>query len=136
MKTRTLFTLFQIVAGAGDAATGLLLLVAPSLTLRLMGISRIPGDLIFVSFIGAFVFAVGLSYLVYLRVPRNEIEMGGLRAAWLLTGMERMCVAVFIAIAFAGGKMEGAWMTVSIFDFAFAAFQFRALYRRFPESLL
>lgn len=136
MKARTSFTIFQLIAGAGDATTGLFLLLAPSFTLRLMGISRTTGDLIFVSFIGAFVFAVGLSYLIYIRVPRNELEIAGLRAVWLLTGMERLCVALFITIAFASSRLEPAWLTVSIFDLVFAAFQFFALHRRFPESLL
>src|SRR5690606_4992974 len=52
-----------LLAGGMDGASGLLLIFAPALALRLMGVPAIGGEaLIFIRFIGAFVFGVGMLY--------------------------------------------------------------------------
>ena len=54
---------YQLLTGFSDASTGVLLLAAPGLALRLMYLS-VPSDaLIYISFVGAFVLSVGLSLI-------------------------------------------------------------------------
>lgn len=129
MKSRASFSMFQLTAGSCDALTGVLLMVAPSFALRWMGVQRLPTDITLVSFIGAFVFSVGLSYLIFWRFPDTERQIVGLQTMWLVTGIERLCVALFVAIACFSGRLEPAWISVSIVDFCIAVFQFTFMRR-------
>ena len=119
-----LFQLYQLATGACDAVTGLLLLVAPALTMRLMQIHDPPSDLVFISFIGAFVGGVGCIYLLTARVPATSEDLAAAEAMWRATGLIRLFVGVFVAVAFLRRQLEPAWLTVSAVDLALAAFQF------------
>ncbi len=62
MKRRHILLLYQLLIGASDTATGILLLAAPALTLQLMHLD--PPDaaaLPYLAYIGAFVLSVGLA---------------------------------------------------------------------------
>ena len=130
------FTLFQIAAGACDTATGLLLLLSPRITLKLMGVNEIPTEPVLVSFIGAFVLSVGLCYLLFAQTPRSLPELAAARAAWLITGLQRLCVGCFVLIAVASKQMEPAWFSITIVDLSIAAFQLTGLRRKWLENML
>ncbi len=106
---------WSISVGAMDALTGLLLILAPGPVLGLLGIAPpAPEALVFVSWIGVFVMAVGVSYAMALgRRGRGE-------AVWGFTAMVRIMVAVFLTIQILAGIMAPAWALVGISD-AFVA---------------
>lgn len=103
--------------GAMDACTGLLLLFAPTLTLRLMGLQAIGAEArIFLSWMGAFVFGVGASYFLALRVrSAEEGEM-----IWKMTALVRAVIALFVIAQVARGTLESLWLSVAATD-AFVA---------------
>jgi hypothetical protein len=55
---RPLLVGYQLLIGLSDTLTGALLIVAPALTLRMMLLQAPSDALIYISFMGAFVFAV------------------------------------------------------------------------------
>lgn len=108
--------LFCLVAGGGDAATGLLLVAAPSLVLRLLGIAGTSGDLVYLRFVGVFVGCVGLAYL-WPWLSRD----GGRRSRRIVSAVEmtagaRLAVALFLGVAVAAGALDLPWMTVGVYD--------------------
>lgn len=136
MISRKLYSGFQIVAGACDAATGLLLILAPALALRMMGVRAVPKEPVFISFIGTFVFSVGLAYLLFARSPRSMEQVAARRSAWLITGVERLCVGIFVMIAVASRQMEPAWFSITIIDLSAGAIQLLGLRRNWIEKML
>lgn len=124
MRTKTVFVGFQVVAGTCDTLTGILLILLPSFTLGLMGVRQTVAEPVLVSFIGAFVLAVGFSYLLFLVPPRNTADLAGVRALWLITGLVRLCVGTFVLVACLARKLDSAWLTVALVDLSMAAFQF------------
>jgi hypothetical protein len=113
--------LYQLAAGACDSTTGLLLMIVPEFTLRLMRVRVMPAETVFLSFIGAFVFGVGLSYLLFRRSQGAFAE-----ALWRITGVVRLCVGSFVAIACVRHQLDPAWATVSVTDLGLGIFQIRA----------
>lgn len=103
--------------GAMDACTGLLLLFAPTLTLRLMGLQAIGAEArIFLSWMGAFVFGVGASYFLALRVrSAEEGEM-----IWKMTALVRAVIAMFVIAQVTRATLEPLWLSVAATD-AFVA---------------
>lgn len=119
--------LFCLLAGGGDAMTGLLLLMAPGLVLRLLGIT-VPGDnLILLRFVGVFVGSVGLAYL-YPWLLRGESR---LRTAIEITAGVRLAVALFLGFAVLTGQLDLPWMTVGAYDALVAVAQIGLLARGF-----
>jgi hypothetical protein len=119
--------LFCLFAGGGDAATGLLLLIAPGLVLRLLGIT-VPGDnLILLRFVGVFVGSVGLAYL-YPWLLRGESR---LRTAIEITAGVRLAVALFLGFAVLTGQLDLPWATVGAYDALVATAQIGLLARGF-----
>jgi hypothetical protein len=107
---------YQLIAGVSDASTGALLIAAPVFTIRMMGMS-VPGDAApFLSFIGAFVLAVGLSYLYGAVLIHRNGGVPRLEAVWLLTAIIRSSVAIFILTAVLSGTLPAGWLTIAIFD--------------------
>lgn len=120
--------LFCLVAGGGDAATGLLLVAAPALVLRLLGIARPAADLALLRFVGVFVACVGLAYLhPWLR--RRAHRRGRLLAALEMTAAVRLAVALFLGLAVASGALEIPWLRVGLYDAAVALAQIGLLAR-------
>jgi hypothetical protein len=109
--------------GLSDALTGALLIVAPELTLRLMGL-HVPADaLTFLSFVGAFVLAVGLCCLYGGYLAACGGCAGKLEIVWMLTAITRSSVAIFLATQVLSGTLEAGWLTVAVFDAACALIQ-------------
>jgi hypothetical protein len=122
--------LFCLIAGLGDAATGILLIAAPALVLRLLGISG-PADDVFLRFVGVFVGCVGLAYLY----PWTLRRRGRLRAAIEITAGVRLAVAAFLLVAVIRGAMAAPWMTVGGYDALVAAVQLALLSRGFFDGV-
>lgn len=99
--------------GAMDATTGLLLMLAPASTLRLMGLQSIGAEAqVFLSWMGAFVFSVGASYFPVLR--GNDPGRG--ETVWRMTSLVRAVVAAFVVTKVAQGVLEPLWLSVALTD--------------------
>jgi hypothetical protein len=107
---------YQLVAGVSDASTGALLIAAPVFTLRMMGLAVPEDSTPFLSFIGAFVLAVGLSYLYGALLVRHVGGTHKLEAVWLVTAIIRSSVAIFVLAAVFNGKLSPGWLTIAAFD--------------------
>ena len=118
---------YQWLAGLCDTATGALLLVAPARTLKIMGVHEVPQPIQFVSFIGAFVLAVGLTYLYAARLPLVSANTARWQTVWILTALSRSLVAIFLTSQIVTGKMERAWLAVAATDGALAILQWTGL---------
>ena len=118
--------LYAGLVGAMDFATGLALLMAPALTLGLMGANVPGGDaLALVRLVGVFVGAVGSSYLVALRGTSAT-----LRAVLGFTLLVRASVGTFTGVAVAIGMFDRGWLVVSATDLGCAAVQAWLLWRK------
>lgn len=113
MKPSTRFALvLAVAAGAMDFSTGLGLVVAPAWTLARMGVVPPTAEaLIFVRFVGAFVGAVGATYLWAATAPRTR-----LRPLLAFTLWPRGAAGVFTGIAVLTGALEPAWLSVTATD--------------------
>lgn len=99
-------------AGTMDLATGLGLGFISAITLGLMGVPLPAGDaLVFLRWVGAFVAAVGATYLWgalhWRRLLRPVLE---------LTLGFRFAAGGFSAVAIACGWLSPAWMSVPVTD--------------------
>ena len=118
MNKRKFLIIWSVVVGLMDTLTGLLLLLAPALALKCVGMARPSADaLVFLSWIGAFVGGVGLSYGLAL----GEWRRG--RAVWQVTALLRTVVAVFVMTQVAAHALVGEWMTVAVTDLVVAVLQ-------------
>jgi hypothetical protein len=129
MKHPVLFG-YQLVAGLSDAATGAMLCVAPQFTLRLMGLTAPADTNPYVSWIGAFVFSVGVSYLygamlIAIDAPPERTEI-----VWLLTAFIRSAVAIYVLKGVLARELQAGWITVALFDAACVVIQAIGLRRR------
>jgi hypothetical protein len=126
--SRSMFAaIISLLAGAADLATGCLLVFAPTLALQLMRVP--PRDPVMVSFVGAFVGAVGFSYLWALANWRRTGSPIVLREVWKFTAIVRIAAGLFSAWSIASGALEPGWWSVPAFDLSLAALQL-ALVRR------
>ena len=128
MRHRILF-LYQLLTGVSDTATGVLLLSAAALTLRLMRLHPDPATLPYISYIGAFVLSVGFACLYGATVINRPAK---LETVWLLTAITRASVAIFVAVKVATGVLEPGWITVAISDGALALIQAIGLKKGWP----
>lgn len=113
---RNLLLAYQLFIGASDVCTGAFLLIAPGLTLDLMKLGAPQGDLVYLSYIGAFVFAVGLCCLYGFFLVLRGDQKQQLATVWLLTALLRASVAVFVVERILEGSLAPAWITVAAFD--------------------
>ena len=108
-----------------DAGTGMLMIVAPEFTLHLMRVPPPhPAAMVFVSWIGAFVAAVGCAYFVAPRRLPDATACARLATVWRVTTIARGLVAVFVTWRVAGGLLPAEWLTVALTDAVIAAVQF------------
>jgi len=113
---RLLLIGYQLTIGLSDTMTGALLIVAPALALDLMRL-RVPADALpFLSFIGAFVFSVGLSCLYGAWLMTRTASRCKLEIVWLLTAITRASVAIFVITRVLDQTLETGWLTVAITD--------------------
>lgn len=129
MKHPVLFG-YQGVAGLSDTVTGAMLCLAPQLTLRLMGLHAAADAIPFLSYIGAFVFSVGLSYLYGALLIAIEAPPERMEIVWLLTAFTRSAVAVYVLKGVLASDLEPGWITVAIFDAACVVIQAVGLRKR------
>ena len=126
MQTKTINQLaagLSLIAGALDFCTGFVLVVAPALMLHLMGVKEVYGDLVYLRFVGAFVFAVGTSYLWAWRGWRLTGKATLLRATLEITIIFRLAAGTFAAWAILRGWLVPAWASVTLTDFGLALTQ-------------
>lgn len=115
--------LFCLVAGGGDALTGLLLLMAPLLVLSLLGIAKPGASAVpLLRFVGVFVGCVGLTCL-YPWLFRGTRRERRLRAAVEITAGFRLAVALFLGLAVSVGVMQPGWLLVAGYDGSVALLQ-------------
>jgi hypothetical protein len=113
---------WSLAVGAMDAVTGLLLVVAPVLVLRLLGIAPPTADgLVFLSWMGVFVAGVGLSYGLVLGDRRRGPTV------WLFTSLVRILVGVFVLWRIADGSLPPLWAAVALTDLVVAGVQLAIL---------
>ena len=105
----------SLLAGIMDFSTGILLMADPRFTCRLMGLTAV-SDTAFLPFVGAFVTAVGLSYLW-------GLWRRSLRATWEFTALVRCIIGIFVAIAVGRGSMAAGWLPVTVTDLGLSALQ-------------
>lgn len=113
---------WSITVGSMDALTGILLIFFPLQVFQLLGIPPPSSDaLIFLSWIGIFVFGVGLSYGLALgRRSRGE-------TVWVFTALIRSLVAVFLMVHIMTDSLVPAWGLVGICNAIVAIVQIVAL---------
>ena len=108
-----------LVAGCLDFSTGLGLVLWPRFTLACMFVPPPGAEAdVYVRFIGAFVAAVGVSYLWALRRPGER-----LRVVFGVTLWPRGFVGGFTAVAVLLGALPPAWLIVSATDLGLVAAQ-------------
>ena len=128
MKRRHLLLLYQLLIGASDAATGVLLIAAPALTLRLMNLDAPDtAALPYLSYVGAFVLSTGLACFYGASLTTRPIYAAKLEVVWLLTAITRACVALFVVYQVSTGTLETGWLTVALTDGLIALLQFTGL---------
>lgn len=123
---------YCLLAGSADAATGILLLAAPLRVVALLGLEPIPTEPILLSFVGAFVLAVGLAYLYPFALPAGR-RAARIRVLLETTAISRLAVAAFLVAAILGGRLGAAWSTVLLTDLGLAVFQLAYLRRAGAE---
>lgn len=111
------------IAGAADFCTGLGLVVKPLLTLSLMDVPPPGGDLVFLRFLGAFVGAVGFSYLWALWRKYRSGDPTLLRATLEITVLFRCAAGLVSTLLLARGWLAPAWISVPATDFLLAGAQ-------------
>jgi hypothetical protein len=116
--TRPILLMYQLLIGVSDTLTGALLIVAPELTLRLMRL-QVPSDaLTYLSFVGAFVFSVGLACLYGALLMARRGSRSSLETVWLITAFTRASVAIFVAAQIMNHSLEMGWSLVALSDSA------------------
>ena len=129
MKPRYILLAYQLLIGASDTATGLLLLAAPALTLHLMRLHPAAAALPYLSYIGAFVFSVGLACFYGAFLTTRPLYAAQLEVVWLLTAITRASVSLFVFFNVFTGTLESGWLTVALSDGIIALIQFTGLAR-------
>ncbi len=123
MNRTKFLKLWSVAMGSMDALTGLLLVFAPELVLRMLRIDPpAPEVMVFISWIGVFVMAVGLSYGFALGIRRSRGE-----TAWMFTSLVRLMVAAFLTFHVLDESLARPWALVALSDGAVAAVQIAIL---------
>ena len=119
-KLEQLAVWLALGAGGLDFCTGLGLVFVPTFALKLMGAAPLGAEaIVYLRWIGAFVGAVGFSYLWSLW--RRDVAL--LRAALELTIWFRLAAGSYSAWAVVTGALPLIWVSVPATDFALAAVQ-------------
>ena len=112
------------IAGCMDGLTGLLLILNPAVTLGLMGVDiSLYTDVIFIRFIGAFVFGVGGCYILGLIRLNLECDWKFLEDIWLTTAWIRLVVFAFTTFSIYTGKLDLWWAGIPVADGILGVFQ-------------
>lgn len=131
---RKLTIAYTALAGGMDAVTGPWLVLAPASALAAMGAdTEAEADLLFISFVGAFVGAVGWSYLWALQRWLRHGDTAFLHAIWRVTILFRLAAGTFCATQIALGTLDLAWASIPAADFTLSAVQIWLLRAGWPE---
>jgi hypothetical protein len=114
--TRPILLAYQLLIGVSDTMTGALLIIVPELTLRLMHLQAPSDALTYLSFVGAFVFSVGLACLYGALVMARRGSRRSLETVWLLTAFTRASVAIFVVAQIMNHSLELGWSAVALSD--------------------
>lgn len=126
---RSYLLVYQLLTGISDTSTGLLLIIAPQLTLRLMRVA-VPSDALpYLSWIGAFVISVGLACLYGALLTRRILFTQKLEVVWLLTAITRASVALFVLSQCLSSHLASGWLTVAATDGLLAVVQALGLWK-------
>ncbi|MBP7149614.1 MAG: hypothetical protein KBD01_18960 [Acidobacteria bacterium] len=117
-----------LFAGTSDTLTGLGLLLAPAAVLGALRVP-LPTDMVFIRWLGVFVFAVGALYGTPFARREPAARFSRLLGALEATALVRGAVAAFLGVAVASGALAAAWLTVAAFDAGVAAIQVALLAR-------
>lgn len=109
---------YCLLVGAMDVATGLLLVAAPLVTLRLMRVAERPEEPLWLRFIGAFVAGVGGLY--FLALTREGRRLAAFMEA---TAVVRLCIATFVGVALVARALSPPWLLVCASDAGLATLQ-------------
>ena len=120
---RPILLTYQLLVGISDTATGIMLIAAPEFALRLMHLQAPSDALTYVSFVGAFVFSVGIACLYGALLMARKGSRRGLETVWLLTALTRASVALFVAAQILTHSLELGWVTVALTDGACVVIQ-------------
>lgn len=131
-RRRRLTVAYTALAGGMDAITGPWLVFAPASALAAMNVDPEP-DAIFISFVGAFVGAVGWSYLWALRRWLKQGDIAFLHAVWRVTILFRLAAGTYCATQISLDNLAVGWISVPLADFALAAAQIWLLRAGWPE---
>jgi len=130
LRFKKTITVAVLVAGAMDACSGLLLMLAPALALRLMGVALpVEEALVFIRFIGAFVFSVGAVYVFAGQHFAARGDGATLCVLLAATAWVRSVIFVFTASAILFGALSRAWGTVPLTDGSLALLQIGFVWR-------
>lgn len=120
MTLRRAARIYAMLVGSMDALTGVGLVIAPAVTLALMGVSAPDvGAQEHVRFVGVFVAAVGASYL-WLAAVRAAPAF---RAGLVITTFFRLGAGGFALGAVVRGVFDRGWLLVAATDLACAVVQ-------------
>ncbi|MGA2753217.1 MAG: hypothetical protein ABSE53_05570 [Terracidiphilus sp.] len=132
---RSMLFAYQLLAGASETTTGSLLLIAPAFTLRLMQLHAPAAAMVYLSFVGAFVFAVGLAYLYGAYVVACNGCRRRLEIVWLLTAFTGTSVAVFVISQVLTSTLNAGWLVVALTDGALVMIQAIGLRKGWLENV-
>jgi hypothetical protein len=118
MKMKNFTKSINLCFGSMDAITGAMLIFAPSIVLKILGI-EVPEktSFLFLSWLGVFILGVGLSYFFALKNPSDG------RLVWKITALTRFMVAAFIGWKVMANDLEMRWLLVAVSDAMVATFQ-------------
>lgn len=134
--------LLVLIAGAVDVLSGCGLMLQPRLTLRVM-LLPVPAEeaLVYVRFVGAFVAAVGASYLLSLAGAwwasvrkRSDRQIRSLRAVLAFTLPFRLGAGTFCLVGVVQGWLPFMWIMVTVADYVLIVLQLWLLASRWQED--
>jgi len=123
----------SLVFGVCDLATGVALMLCPSFVMTILMTEVAAESLVYIRYIGVFVFAVGFAYfLPYLPVKGRKVDVW---SVWNITALVRCFVAAFVLLQVVISILPTAWLLVAVVDGSIASAQFVLLRKMPPESL-
>lgn len=124
IKSKYFPKLYNLFAGLLDSLTGIVLIFNPVFILSIMGISESFDSIVFIKYVGVFVFSTGASYFFtfaekYFKIPSLSLSI----LIWHITSLTRILVAIFVFLKVLQGELSIPWLLVGFSDLSLALFQ-------------